>query len=794
MALKSVSDQFLISLINHTEDLIVFLSLDGKIIIANPVFADFVGYSDEKLIGEKIEPLLKKLNIDIFGNKHIKELTELPQDDLECHCKSYAGNDHDILWSYFFLQNENEASKYILLLGKDITELKKLDQQVVRLDNIIKYAPDWIYWKDKNSIHLGANDQFATVAGLQSREQIIGKSDHSLPWGKNADKYVLDDKEVISSGQPRLNIEDVVPLENGKIVTVITNKVPLRDAKGDVIGVLGIATDITDRKKTEEDLLKAKEEAEKANHAKTEFLQNMRHDLRTPITGISGFANIIKEEVQDPQIKEYADNIIASGDALLDVVNEILEAVHFDSGEIPFYKNKFDLERRIQTVIDLNLAKAHEKHIEMELYYDPTLPKYFVGDSKRVHRIILELVTNALNFTTKGTVNISVLLARKTDNNIIIKIIVADTGIGIPFDKQHEIFARFKRLHPSFEGIYKGAGLGLTIVNQFIDDLEGEIYVESKEGKGSSFICIIPLKEALIDDDENVEIVVDTPRHMKKTLSDVLDVAKKLEKTEGVSKILVVEDDNLAAKAATIFLGKCNCVVDVAPDGNTALKMVNENSYDLIFMDVGLPDISGIEVTKRIRLLEWNTDKPMPIIALTAHVESEDKHRCIEAGMNAVLSKPMPLQIVGEILDAFIPLRAAKKQIVTMTNNLREEEAKLLDLSGPVIDCEAALERCNNEDLFKEMLETFFNDFEQELIEMSEAHKKNDWKIISAVAHKISGGCSYCSATRLKDASSRIEKYIKSENTGELKEQLYQQLLREIEAVKQEILVILARK
>ena len=197
----------------------------------------------------------------------------------------------------------------------------KTPSELLMLDNILQFAPDWIYWKDTKSIHLGCNEQFAMVAGFKSREDIIGKSDNECAWSNRAEKYNLDDAEVIRTGKPKLNIEDIVLLNDGQEVTVISNKVPLRNAHGEIIGVLGIATNITDRKQMELDLKAAKESAEAANLAKTEFLENMRHDIRTPLTGIVGFSDILKIESDNPQIREYADNLVASSHALLDLLD-----------------------------------------------------------------------------------------------------------------------------------------------------------------------------------------------------------------------------------------------------------------------------------------------------------------------------------------------------------------------------------------------------------------------------------------------------------------------------------------
>lgn len=655
---------------------------------------------------------------------------------------------------------------------------------------LVKQVPAYIFWKDRNSVYLGCNNAFAHSLGLSSPAEIVGKTDYDLPTTEEeSDSFRADDKQVIESKKPKLNIEEYQTFPDGRTVVLLTNKVPLLDKQNNVIGILGIYHDITDRKKLEENLLAAKEAAEASSKAKTEFLENMRHDIRTPLTGISGFAHIIKDETTDPKTKEYIDNLVASCDSLLEFMNEILETIRIATGETPLYKNKFDLKKRIKDVIDLNQAKAHEKNLQFGFYCDPNLPHYLIGDAKRIHRIVLELVTNALNFTKSGYVNVSIQMVKKIDSKVIIKIIVADSGIGIPKDKQAEVFMRFKRLHPAFEGIYKGAGLGLAVIKQFIDDLDGEIYLESEVDKGSTFTCVVSLKEALIDEAEGAVVLEDEELEKSKIILAKAKLANTADTTTvspAASRILVVEDDKLAGLMAKGILTKLDCQVDIAPNGETAIKLAGENHYDLIFMDVGLPDISGNEVTKRIRLTKWDQTRHIPIIALTAHVESEDKQKCIEAGMNAVLSKPIKKEVAMDILNAFIPLRAAQKQIAEMTRVTPEKEADLFVLSGPPINYDLAMELAGTQDFLNELLETFRTSLPEDSKKLEDAYTEKDWKTIREVAHKLKGSCSYCGATRLKEASARLETYLKSE-LRELADRLYQQMLDEMALVKKEI-------
>ncbi|MGC3903829.1 PAS domain-containing sensor histidine kinase, partial [Legionella pneumophila] len=374
------------------------------------------------------------------------------------------------------------------------------EQTQSTLENIVANMPGHVYWKDRNGVYLGCNNRQARSLGFQYGHEIVGKTDFDLPWGENkAELFQRNDKHIMEAGETEI-IEEKAQVD-GKDAIVLSHKSPMRNKQGEITGLLGISIDISDRKKIETELHRAKELAEAASQAKTEFLENMRHDIRTPLTGIVGFSDIIKSEADNPNIKEYADNIIASSHALLDLMDEVLEAIRVSSGEIPKLKKKFILNRIVQHAMDLNKAKAASKRLDFSMEFDKDIPQYLIGDSVRIHRIVLELLANALNFTDSGSVKLTVTLASRQNREIIIKLMVQDSGMGIPKDKQQEIFLHFKRLTPSYKGIYKGAGLGLSVIKQFIDDLDGEIYVDSALQQGSTFTCVIPLKVSLIEDD-----------------------------------------------------------------------------------------------------------------------------------------------------------------------------------------------------------------------------------------------------------------------------------------------------
>ncbi|WP_342220403.1 ATP-binding protein [Rickettsiella endosymbiont of Miltochrista miniata] len=649
---------------------------------------------------------------------------------------------------------------------------------------LLKQLPVHVFWKDREGKYLGCNDLFARGLGLSSSEAVIGKTDYDLPVRKkDSDIYRKDDKEVMESRIPKLNIEEEQTFPDGRKGYLLTNKVPVFNKNNEVIGVIGVYSDITERKKSEEALKLAKDKAEVANQAKTEFLENMRHDIRTPLSGIVGCAHLIQMESNNPKkVAEYATDLAQSSDALLEFLNKILESIKVATGEIPILKQRFDLHKELEQIVRLNKPQADIKHINLYLDYDKSIPAYLLGDPLRFQRIVLELVTNAIKYTDKGEIKVSArLIKNKTHTGqLIIELRVRDTGMGIPRDKQTEVYTRFTRLVPAYRGIYPGTGLGLSVVKQFIDDLGGEIHIESDVGKGATFICLIPLQESLSTKDGNaikeIQSFESDTYLIDKKVSMIPALQDSLVTTE--SRVLVVEDNLIAAKIAQGILSNFNCQIDIAPDGKTALTLIEKNHYGLILMDIGLSDADGCDITRLIRSKQWNNNSSIPIVGLTAHIDEENKRRCLEKGMNAIYIKPLTPEKASGILNAFLSLSQAsifKEHQTKSTNQLQ---------SLSLLDKEKALEFLGSDEKLHEMLALLVNSLTKEIPNLEQYHQDNDWQGIQVLAHKWKGGASYCSASRLEQICIEMITALKAESLEEA-EVFYQQLLQIAEATKE---------
>ncbi|MDO5215690.1 response regulator [Legionella pneumophila] len=644
------------------------------------------------------------------------------------------------------------------------------------LNFILQHTVGNLYWKDKTGRYLGANQAFISLAGLKHFDEIIGKTDRELFFSvMSNEKLILleeTDRRILSSGIGESLKEEGIDA-NGNPAFYMTRKIPLRNDKAEITGLMGTSLDIT--KEMQADI------------ARSEFLANMRHDIRTPLSGIVGFSELLKSESSEPRIKEYADNLIASSHALLDLMDEVLEAVRVSSGEIPMLKRKFNLTQTMEQIIALYQARAHEKKLSLSLSLDKTLPHFVIGDKIRMHRIALELIGNALNFTDTGHVSVKIDLAKKDKRDLVIKLTVTDSGMGIPKEKQQEIYLQFKRLTPSYQGIYKGAGLGLYVVKQFIDELGGEIYVESEPRNGTVFTCLIPMQAPLLDDSSGVDPDADlklekpyiTPLKNQTTTS----TPKNSAECKNKSKVLVVEDNFIAQTVAKTLLSGMDCHVDVASNGIDALALYEQTDYDLIFMDIGLGEgMDGYEVTHYIRSKTTAT-RHIPIIALTAHGGDESKQRCIEAGMDAVLTKPLTQAHAIDILKSFIPKlhETPAVDLSKIRKDLPDSDDELFQLNQfPILDSDEALKNCATQEMLKELLTLMAQELPTDLECMKKAFKSHDYPLVEKTAHKIKGGAVYVGTIRMKYACQYVERYWKT-GQRELFDALYHQAVSTIE-------------
>lgn len=388
----------------------------------------------------------------------------------------------------------------------NITKQKKTEENLIKakkelrtyLSSIAESIGGSIYWKNRDGVYVGCNTFAAKMAGLSNPEEIIGKTDYDLFRKEEADVFRKNDLEVLQQGA-EFSKEEQVTAPNGKLITQLSTKKALKDEQGNVIGIIGNTIDITYLKETETKLKAAKELAEQSNILKSEFIHNMEHDIRTPFGGILGLSSILFEQEACPHKKELLEKIKNSAKELLDFCNALLDFSKLEQISLPALEKQFNLKVLLERIIAMEHPSAKLKNIEIYLDYPSDMPTLILGDEFRLYRVILNLLSNSIKFTKQGYAKISAHLIKKREAGTLLQLTVQDTGIGISKETQNVIFQKFVRGTPRNKGLYKGAGLGLYIVKQFLHEMNGEIMVQSEEGVGTTFTCIIPIKISLLD-------------------------------------------------------------------------------------------------------------------------------------------------------------------------------------------------------------------------------------------------------------------------------------------------------
>jgi signal transduction histidine kinase/CheY-like chemotaxis protein/HPt (histidine-containing phosphotransfer) domain-containing protein len=630
--------------------------------------------------------------------------------------------------------------------------IMKLTKDLLR--KIINILPAHIYWTDKDTKIVGANLTQAINFGCKDVESCLGKDTYDfakiLGWSKEtADSLHKEHLEIIRTGVGK-TVESTFKLADGLEHTYLSYKEPL--IIGDeTTGFVGISVDITDRKRVEEELIKmraAKEAAELANEIKTQFIQNMEHDLRTPASGVTQMLYNLAVKENNLEQKETLQKLANASQRLLDLLNEIASFDKITSHEIQVLAQKVDLYGIANNIIELETAVALNKKLDLQLEIAKDVPQHVISDKNRIFRIFLNLIGNALKFTNEGHVKLSLSIAKQIDNqHCILKIAVSDTGIGIPLHMQHRIYERFERATPTNKGMYPGSGLGLSITKQFIEDLKGEIEVESSAGKGTIFTCLLPCTISLLDI-TNYDNIFRQEIPTKNENIYTPSLPQFDTKTDfSDKKILLVEDDEIAQMSSRIILAdNLHTNFSLAKTGEEALKMVRENNYDLIFMDLGLPDIIGSDVTLAIR----KTNKETPIVALTAHDKALIRDICRSVGMNDLLAKPLNIQKAKAVLHRWL----LKEKNIDVDSNILDYT---ISNDNQIIDFELCKKILNGrEDIAKQLWQVFAEILPKYLQDLKSAFRKTDITTLYDLSHKLRGAATYSGASKLRVAASNL--------------------------------------
>jgi len=603
------------------------------------------------------------------------------------------------------LESDGKELTGYLAVGKDITArnaaLKQLEISERRHRAFFENSQSLMCTHDLDGKFLSINPSGIEMMGYSFGEvPIRSLYDIVVPqYRDNIDAYL---QEISKNGSMKglMQILD----KNGEKRTWMYNNVLSEFADGRKY-VIGNAVDLTSRIHMENELLKAKETAEQNARAKDIFLANMSHEIRTPMNAIMGFANLLKYTSLTEEQLEYSQSIGMASENLLGIINDILDLSKIESGHLAIEEIRFSLNDLIKNVKAVQQQKASEKGLNLEVVVDAAVPNFMMGDPTRLNQILLNLVSNALKFTEKGSVKVLVELKEETETEHMVLFSVTDTGIGISEDKLASIFERFTQADTDTTRKYGGTGLGLSISKLLIELQKGSISVESRLNEGSTFHFTLPFRKSMQQVTAQVEIKPIQPISTSRL------------------KVLLVEDNVLNQRLATRVLENLGFEPHLAENGKVAIAKVAQNAYNVILMDLQMPEMDGYQTTQFIRQELKST---VPIIAMTAHSLVGERDKCITVGMDDYLPKP------------FIPADLFSK-ITTLATTTQNESAtcdetserSLVDLTylNDISD--------NNKEFEREMIDLFIQQAPAELENIEEAIRESNHAVIKEVAHKL---------------------------------------------------------
>lgn len=432
-----------------------------------------------------------------------------------------------------------------------------------------------------------------------------------------------------------------IVLPDGSIKWIKDVDFPIQNEKNVLIGFAGIAEDITQEVLYEQTLREAKDRAEVANKAKSDFLAMISHEIRTPLNAILGMADILKRKGMDAELNEYVDIIAHAGNELLSLVGDILDFARLEAGHLVFNDHPFDLRELLQQSVQSLQYMTLNKDIQLILEDFPLIPHLVVGDQKRVRQVLVNLINNAVKFTEHGTVRVSCRLLDTDQQEGLYEVRVIDSGIGISADKVTHIFDKFMQVDSIYHRKYSGIGLGLSIAKELVEKMRGQISVESEVGKGSTFIFTMKLRVQSEDEINNAQL------------------ATTILPSKFNMNVLVVEDNLINQKIARMMLEELGCRVEIFNNGAEVFAARSRlANFDVIFMDVGLPDMSGYDIAAAIRDQLHITN--VPVIAMTAHILERDREYAFQSGMKEIVAKPINFENLKVVLAKHNKVRSTE--------------------------------------------------------------------------------------------------------------------------------------
>jgi PAS domain S-box-containing protein len=715
-----LASQYSLSLIEASLDPLVTINTEGKITDMNEALANITGMTREELRGSDFfdyftEPqMAREVYQEVFANGSVV--------DSPLTLRHKYGKLTDVLFNGSIYNDDKGNVLGVVIVARDVTA-QKLASEYAR--SLIEASLDPLFTINLDGKITDMNNASVKITGI-SREKMIGTNFFNYFTDPLKAKEVYQD--IFANG---FVTDFPLTIRDKKFTNVLFNGSVYKDDRGSVRGAVVVARDITDQKRIEKQLneaivfaemateiaeaAKSRAEsttliAENALKAKQQFLSNMSHEIRTPMNAIIGFTKVLMKTDISTKQKEYLTAIKISGDALIVLINDILDLAKVDSGKMTFEQVPFKMALSLSAMLHLFETIIWEKNLLLIKEYDEHIPEVLVGDPVRLHQIIMNLLSNAVKFTSKGSITVNVRLLSEDDEKVLIEFSVKDTGIGIPENKMDKIFENFQQAFSGTSRLYGGTGLGLAIVKQLVESQGGSINVKSKLDEGSYFSFTLSfLKTDTVAATEEIPLVLDLENNS--------------------IKVLVVEDIPLNQLLMKTLLDDYGFEFDIAANGKIAIEKLKANTFDIILMDLLMPEMNGFEATDYIRN---KMNSAIPIIALTADVTTVDLEKCKAVGMNDYIAKPVNEKILYSKIVGL-----AKKPLqfefddLELNGKNKNENIKYTDLDY------LNTRTKSNPKLILEMISLYLEQTPPLITAMKKALLDKDWNLLHATVHKM---------------------------------------------------------
>ncbi len=855
------------------------IGLDFKFLKANNIFAETLGYTEEELKQMTFLEITYSENTE----QETKSMMTLFKRDVPYSKKEkrFYSKSRQVMWmstTTSVIHDNDGAPMYAILMIENITQRKRIEKSLYdsksNLTALLESSPDPIISVDRRHCIMALNSSISNkIFALTGISIETGYSLKNILPDQFRQLWIDIHTKALAGNQ--FVVEQHFDNVNGRAFDIELQANPIHAEDNTVVGVAYFVKDITDRKKYEAELIEARRKAESATQAKSGFLATMSHEIRTPLNGVIGMTNLLNATNLTPKQREFVHSILLSGEALLNVVNDVLDYSKLESEKMELENKAFDLKRCISETFELLSSKAMEKNLKLESVFEQGVPQFIMGDITRLRQILLNLVSNAVKFTERGKITLMVSKVGNGGENMQVQFAVKDTGIGIPADKINRLFASFSQVDSSTAKIFGGTGLGLAISKNLVTLMGGEIWVQSTYGSGSTFFFTIRTKEApaserpkyirsgvnqlinsrvllisdnkqeatifsgylqqwgmfpqlsesadkaitLIRNNEHFDLVVVDASHAKTKAIDIINAIRRLRSkaelplivfnaattatlnglfsAQHVSavipshydrskvldvmisvfsiedhqrnyhqaelantekdiakkihlRILVAEDNIINQKVAASLFESLGYTIDIANNGLEVVNKTKQQFYDMIFMDIQMPEMDGYEATQH--LLKEFEKRPRPIIiAMTAFALEGDKEKCIAAGMDDYISKPI---MIDDIVTA-INKWGRRKSITAAAIATEEPSLKLIDPSA--LNRLRELNRKVDPQFFSMVINMFLKQAPTLIEEIQHYYHDKELQKMGASAHKLKGSALNLGAALFADTCKKIE-------------------------------------